>query len=85
MTLTGRLCHVKPSLTPIQSRQNRQSYARTQTRHPLLGAFPLLVMTLAAILVLFTLAMAQLRAGSDPDLAREASSSLVAKVPAHTP
>jgi hypothetical protein len=42
-------------------------------------------MTLAMMLVLFTLAMAQLKAGADPDLGRSANSSLVAKTPARTP
>jgi hypothetical protein len=50
-----------------------------------LGRFPLLVMALAIIVVLFTLAMAQLKAGSDPDLGRSTNSSLVAKTPARTP
>jgi hypothetical protein len=77
------LLAVKPSLAPTQPSQNGQNSART--RHPLLGRFPLLVMTLAAILVLFTLAMAQVKAGSDPDLGKSTSSSLVAKAPARTP
>jgi hypothetical protein len=34
--------------------------------HPLLGAFPLVVMTLATFLVVFTLMMARLSAGADP-------------------
>jgi hypothetical protein len=52
--------------------------------HPLLGRFPLLVMAFAITLVLFTLAMAQLKAGADPDLARSTNSHLVAKAPART-
>jgi hypothetical protein len=42
---------------------------RTSARshpHPLLGAFPLVVMTLATFLVVFTLMMARLSAGADP-------------------
>jgi hypothetical protein len=74
---------VQPSRAPIHLRQNPQKSARTA--HPLLGGFPLLVMTLAMMLVLFTLAMAQLKAGADPDLGRSTNSSLVAKTPARTP
>jgi hypothetical protein len=44
-----------------------------------------MVMALAIILVLFTLAMAQLKAGADPDLGGETNSSLVAKAPPRTP
>lgn len=40
----------------------------TRATHPLLGAFPLAVMTLATFLVLFTVMMARLRAGADPAL-----------------
>jgi hypothetical protein len=80
---------MRSSLAPIQPHPFRGKSARTQSRtqgrHPLLGAFPLFVMTLAAILVLFTLAMAQLKAGSDPDLAQSTHSSLVAKAPAKAP
>jgi hypothetical protein len=50
-----------------------------------LAPFPLVVMALALLLVLFTLTMAQLKAGADPDLARGTSSSLVAKAPVRTP
>jgi hypothetical protein len=74
---------VQPSDAPIHPRQNRHKSARTV--HPLLSRFPLSVMALAIILVLFTLAMAQLKAGSDPDLGRSTNSSLVAKTPARTP
>jgi hypothetical protein len=42
-------------------------------------------MALAIIVVLFTLAMAQLKAGADPDLGRGTNSSLVAKTPARAP
>jgi hypothetical protein len=76
---------MKPSLSPTHPRRNRPQSTAAPSRHPLLGAFPLLVMTLAAGLVLFTLAMAQLNAGSDQDLGHGPSSSLVAKTPAPTP
>jgi hypothetical protein len=54
---------------------------RTGTRppshhHPLLGAFPLVVMTLATFLVVFTLMMARLSAGADPAMRMSASTSL---------
>ncbi len=51
--------------------------ARARKTHPLLGAFPLAVMTLAACLVLFTVTMARLNAGSDAAL--RPSASLVAR------
>ncbi len=51
--------------------------ARTGKTHPLLGWFPLAVMTLAACLVLFTLTMARLNAGSDAAL--RAGASLVVR------
>ena len=74
---------VQRSYAPIQPRQNRQTPPRTA--HPLLSRFPLTVMALAIILVLFTLTMAQLKAGTDPDLGGETNSSLVAKAPPRTP
>jgi hypothetical protein len=46
--------------------------------HPLLGAFPLVVMTLATFLVVFTLMMARLSAGADPAMHVGASTSLSA-------
>jgi hypothetical protein len=42
-------------------------------------------MALAIILVLFTLAMAQLKASADPDITQSTHPSLVAKAPARTP
>jgi len=42
-------------------------------------------MSFALALVLFTLAMAQLKAGTDPELPRSTASLLVAKAPARTP
>jgi hypothetical protein len=74
---------VQLSRLPIQPRHDRQKSGRTV--HPLLGRFPLLVMALAITLVLFTLAMAQLKAGTDPDLGRGTNPHLVAKTPARTP
>jgi hypothetical protein len=52
---------------------------RARSAHPLLGAFPLAVMTLATFLVLFTVMMARLRAGADPALRPIVSSGLLAR------
>jgi hypothetical protein len=49
---------------------------RTRKSHPLAGAFPLAVMTLATFLVLFAVMMARLKAGVDPALRAGPSSSL---------
>jgi hypothetical protein len=59
---------------PQQAPRPRQA----RRAHPLLGAFPLVVMTLATFLVLFTLMMARLRAGVDPALRTSTSTSLAA-------
>ena len=53
-----------------------------RTRHPLLHAFPLTVLTLGAVLIVFAFAMAEfnhdkdsdLRAGNSPSISREALS-----------
>ena len=42
--------------------------SRRSARHPLLGGFPMAVMTLATFLVIFTLMMARLSVGADPAL-----------------
>jgi hypothetical protein len=42
--------------------------SRRSARHPLLGPFPMAVMTLATFLVIFTLMMARLNVGADPAL-----------------
>ncbi len=68
-------------LTPFRSRLSPQGSAQARTAHPLLGAFPLAVMTLATFLVAFTLTMARLNAGADPDLRPSTSTSLVAISP----
>lgn len=49
--------------------------------HPLLGAFPLAVMTLAILAVLFALTMAKLNASTDPDLGASPGIRLVARDP----
>jgi hypothetical protein len=58
-----------------------KSSPRARRGHPLLGAFPLAVMTLAVFLVLFTLMMARLKAGADPVLSASTSISLVSGSP----
>ncbi len=55
--------------------------AQARETHPLLGAFPLAVMTLAIFLVLFALTMARLNAGADPDLGASTGTPLVARNP----
>jgi hypothetical protein len=62
------------SQPPAGAGTNRATTAR---RHPLLGAFPLTVMTLATFLVLFTLMMARLTAGADPALKAASTAALV--------
>jgi hypothetical protein len=74
-----------PTQPPRNARASARASARTPGAHPLLAPFPLVVMALALLLVLFTLTMAQLKAGADPDLARGTSSALVAKAPVRTP
>jgi hypothetical protein len=73
-----------PRQTPSNARTVARAAARTPGAHPLLAPFPLVVMGLALLLVLFTLTMAELNAGADPDLARGTSSSLLAKAPVRT-
>jgi hypothetical protein len=68
---------VKRPFAPIQPPRSAQGFAQARRAHPLLGAFPLAVMTLATFLVLFTLTMARLNAGEDP--APRPSASLVAR------
>jgi hypothetical protein len=46
-------------------------------RHPLLGAFPLTVMTLATFLVVFAMMMARLTAGADPAVKGATTAALV--------
>lgn len=58
---------------------------RAGGRHPLLGVFPLTVMTLATFLVLFTLMMARLTAGADPALRAGNSGAVVETVSAGSP
>jgi hypothetical protein len=48
--------------------------ARAREAHPLLHPFPFAVMTLASSLVAFTLLMAGMRAGGDPQLSASTSS-----------
>jgi hypothetical protein len=49
--------------------------------HPLLGAFPLAVFTLATFLVIFALMMARLTAGADPALRAHPNTAVVTRGP----
>lgn len=60
------------------------SGGRRAPRHPLLGAFPLAVMTLATFLVVFALLMARLQSGADPGLRASANGVLQARGEAGT-
>jgi len=51
---------------------------RARTAHPLLGAFPLAVMTLATFMVVFTLMMARMTAGVNPGVGSSTSTALLA-------
>jgi hypothetical protein len=52
--------------------------------HPLLGAFPLAVFTLATFLVIFALMMARLTAGADPALRAQRSTAVLTRGPGGT-
>jgi hypothetical protein len=56
--------------------------AKRHESHPLLGGFPLTVMTLTAFLAVFVLMMARLTAGADPALHAIATAALVERGPA---
>jgi hypothetical protein len=74
----------RPPTPPVQPKGSttgepqRSAQRSAQARHadPLLGAFPLVVITLATFLVLFTLMMARLKAGTDPALRASTSTPL---------
>ena len=66
---------------PLQFLRHTHTFARARETYPLSGVFPLTVMTLATLLVLFTLTIAQLKATAHPALYPSASSSLVARSP----
>jgi hypothetical protein len=72
---------VKHPTATIQPPRSDQRYARAREAHPLLGAFPLAVIALAALLVVFVLTMAQLKAGSDAGARPSTSAPLVARAP----
>ena len=72
---------MKRPIAPLQSSRHAHACAQARETHPLLGVFPLTVMMLATLLVLFTLTMAQLKATAHPALYPSASSSLVARSP----
>ncbi len=70
---------MKRPIAQLQSSRHAHAVAQARETHPLLGVFPLTVMTLATLLVSFTLTMAQLKATAHPALYPSASSSLVAR------
>ena len=70
---------------PLAATDGPSRAVRARGRHPLLGVFPLTVMTLATFLVLFTLMMARLTAGADPALRAGNSAAVVRTVSAGSP
>lgn len=68
---------MKRPLAPMKPPRSARGSAQARNARPLLGAFPLAVMTLATFLVLFTVTMARLKASADPVL--RPSASLVAR------
>jgi len=66
-----------PTAGPLGSHaRSTREPVKTRKAHPLSGAFPLTVMTLATFLVLFAVMMARLKAVVHPALPTGASSSL---------
>jgi hypothetical protein len=65
--------------TPETADHPQRNLRVARGTHPLLGAFPLTVMTLATFLAIFALMMARLTAGADPALRPRASTPLVAE------
>jgi hypothetical protein len=69
--------------TPATAGTSRTAQSATVARgaHPLLGAFPLAVFTLATFLVIFALMMARLTAGADPALRAHPSTAVLTRSP----
>jgi hypothetical protein len=61
------------------ARDRAQSAQRRRRAHPLLGAFPLAVMTLGTFLVLFALMMSRLKASTSPALPSSSGTALLAR------
>lgn len=71
---------------PQGATAGRGDSTRRRASHPLLGAFPLSVMTLAVFLVVFAVIAARLTAGKDPALLRAGTqSALVERVSGGAP
>lgn len=64
-----------------QSAQAARGTTAARSTHPLLGAFPLAVFTLATFLVIFALMMARLTAGADPALRAQRSTAVLTRGP----
>ena len=72
----------KDRLTRVNPPTSARASGSARARHPLLHAFPLTVLTLGAVLIVFAFAMAEfnhdkdsdLRAGNRPSISREALS-----------
>jgi hypothetical protein len=75
---------MKRSLAPVQPAPGPKGSARARQIHPLLSAFPLTVMTLGAILVLFALMMT-LSADVDGAVRQSTSSSPLVRSLATSP
>lgn len=63
---------------PEPRRSGRRPRSGAGETHPLLGRFPLAVIALAAVVVIFALMMARLHAGADPDTAPSAPGPTIA-------
>ena len=70
---------VRPMAPMADSPPSARESPRARRPHPLLGAFPLAVMTLATFLVLFTLMMARLQTGAGPVLSASKGSAALAE------
>jgi hypothetical protein len=72
---------ITPAGAPKGSRVAAPTRGKTSRakRHPLLGAFPLAVMTLATFLVVFAIMMARLQGGLDPALRAGTSGTTVVR------
>jgi hypothetical protein len=72
---------MKRPLAPVQPPAGPSASARTRQAHPLLSAFPLTLITLGALLMLFAVTMT-LGADADGAVHASTSTSVVARGPA---
>jgi hypothetical protein len=71
---------MQPQIAPTGGSGDRVRTSRQRRHaHPLLGAFPLAVMTLGTFLVLFSLMMARLKASATPALPSSGATALLAR------